>query len=73
MEFPVSDMTDSQFKLGNKYLENAEDFFYHFGFGITTLDIPAIFGDTKVSFLARAPAPVKSRQGIALLFKQLQN
>ena len=45
-------MTDSQFKLGNKYLENAEeDFLYHFGFGVKTFDIPALFGDTKVGFL----------------------
>lgn len=38
------------FGLRNKYLENVDDdFLYHFGFGLKTVDIPKIFGDTKVS------------------------
>ncbi|KAK6745570.1 hypothetical protein RB195_011974 [Necator americanus] len=36
------------FGLRNKYLEDADDdFLYHFGFGIKTVDIPKVFGDTK--------------------------
>ncbi|KAK6745571.1 hypothetical protein RB195_011974 [Necator americanus] len=38
------------FGLRNKYLEDADDdFLYHFGFGIKTVDIPKVFGDTKFS------------------------
>lgn len=34
----------------NKYfdIKDKRDFLYHFGFGVDTLDIPAVFGDTKV-------------------------
>ena len=34
----------------NKYfdIKDTADFLYHFGFGVDTLDIPAVFGDTKV-------------------------
>ncbi|KJH47458.1 uridine phosphorylase [Dictyocaulus viviparus] len=36
------------FGIRNKYMENVEeDFLYHFGFGMKTLDIRKIFGDTK--------------------------
>lgn len=30
---------------------NPNDFLYHFGFGVATVEIPAVFGDTKVSFV----------------------
>ncbi|VDM71115.1 unnamed protein product [Strongylus vulgaris] len=40
-----------EFGLRNKLLENVEDdFLYHFGIGLKTVDIPKIFGDTKVRF-----------------------
>uniref|UniRef100_A0A1I7X8G8 PNP_UDP_1 domain-containing protein n=1 Tax=Heterorhabditis bacteriophora TaxID=37862 RepID=A0A1I7X8G8_HETBA len=45
-------MSYPEFTLRNKYLKNAEeDFLYHFGFGINTIDIPKVFGDTK-SFIS---------------------
>ncbi|KAK6021816.1 hypothetical protein OSTOST_12504, partial [Ostertagia ostertagi] len=36
------------FGLRNKYLENVEDdYLYHFGFGLKTVDLPKTFGDVK--------------------------
>ncbi|PAV62214.1 hypothetical protein WR25_00793 [Diploscapter pachys] len=44
----------------NKYMEDAsEDFLYHFGFGIKTLDIEATFGDTKFICTGGSPSRFK--------------
>ncbi|CAD6185660.1 unnamed protein product [Caenorhabditis auriculariae] len=44
----------------NKYLESAEeDFLYHFGFGVKTIDIPALFGDTKFVCTGGSPGRFK--------------
>lgn len=38
------------FQMQNKHIQEADvDTLYHFGFGTDVLDIPAVFGDTKVS------------------------
>ncbi|CAI4229165.1 unnamed protein product [Auanema sp. JU1783] len=51
---------DPTFALRNKYLENVEDdFLYHFGFGIKTVDIPAVFGDTKFVCTGGSPSRFK--------------
>ncbi|VDK58414.1 unnamed protein product [Cylicostephanus goldi] len=45
-------MSYPEFGLRNKYLEDVnDDFLYHFGIGIKTVDIPKVFGDTKVRAL----------------------
>ncbi|VDL65281.1 unnamed protein product [Nippostrongylus brasiliensis] len=47
-----------EFILRNKYLESeGDDFLYHFGFGIKTMDIPKIFGDTK--FVCTGGSPTR--------------
>ncbi|CAI5445519.1 unnamed protein product [Caenorhabditis angaria] len=44
----------------NKYLENSkEDFLYHFGFGVATLDLPKVFGDTKFVCTGGSPGRFK--------------
>ncbi|EYC07188.1 hypothetical protein Y032_0071g513 [Ancylostoma ceylanicum] len=48
------------FGLRNKYLENVDDdFLYHFGFGIKTVDIPKVFGDTKFVCTGGSPTRLK--------------
>ncbi|CAB3401853.1 unnamed protein product [Caenorhabditis bovis] len=44
----------------NKYFEDSgDDFLYHFGFGVSTIDIPKIFGDTKYVCAGGAPTRFK--------------
>ncbi|RCN26130.1 uridine phosphorylase [Ancylostoma caninum] len=48
------------FGLRNKYLENVDDdFLYHFGIGIKTVDIPKVFGDTKFVCTGGSPTRLK--------------
>lgn len=44
----------------NKYVDNsASDYLYHFGFGVSTIDIPAVFGDTKFVCTGGSPGRFK--------------
>ncbi|PIO63671.1 hypothetical protein TELCIR_14723, partial [Teladorsagia circumcincta] len=48
------------FGLRNKYLENVEDdYLYHFGFGLKTVDLPKTFGDVKFVCTGGSPTRLK--------------
>uniref|UniRef100_A0A7I5E9I9 PNP_UDP_1 domain-containing protein n=1 Tax=Haemonchus contortus TaxID=6289 RepID=A0A7I5E9I9_HAECO len=48
------------FGLRNKYLENVDDdFLYHFGFGLKTVDIPKTFADVKFVCTGGSPTRLK--------------
>ncbi|CAJ0596820.1 unnamed protein product [Cylicocyclus nassatus] len=53
-------MSYPEFGLRNKYLEDVnDDFLYHFGIGIKTVDMPKVFGDTKFVCTGGSPTRLK--------------
>ncbi|CAL2038044.1 unnamed protein product [Caenorhabditis brenneri] len=58
---PTMTMTNGGVEKPNKYfdIKDKRDFLYHFGFGVDTLDIPAVFGDTKFVCTGGSPGRFK--------------